>query len=226
MSKQCEWCEKQTSYKNYARHITKCVFRNEVLLHKSELEKLKALVPKNDPIIEAVLMELKHFLTESYFKTSNLYKRFIQEDGRDPVEKIKEMIVSPQTLENYLSEWKLFSKWLKKNNKTMSVDSANSYIASLSDYKASTQRRKQYMLQVILQHLIDRTVKLNRFSKRISYTPKFPMSDEELNRYLEEQREINYEDYLIQRLMSTYGLRINTIALLKVENLVLESREV
>ena len=65
MLKQCKWCEKETSYKNYARHITKCVFKNEVLLQKSELEQLRNMVPKKDPILETVLMELKHFLTES-----------------------------------------------------------------------------------------------------------------------------------------------------------------
>jgi len=54
---------------------------------------------------------------------------------------------------------------------------------------------------------------------RISYTPKFPLSDNELKNYLEEQKKVNHEDYIIQRLLSTYGLRVNTIALLKLKNL-------
>ncbi len=37
--------------------------------------------------------------------------------------------------------------------------------------------------------------------------------------YLDEQNKINFEDYLQQKLMATYGLRVNTIGLLKISDL-------
>ena len=101
----------------------------------------------------------------------------------------------------------------------MTVESENTNISSLKNCRASTQRKKQYMLQNILQYLIDKSVKLDKFSMRISYIPKFPLSNEELKKYLEEQKNLNKEDWLIQLLLSTYGLRINTITLMKLQNL-------
>lgn len=213
MAKQCEWCDKTMSRTNYRRHLSTCVFKNVIDLRKSDVELLKKKQHRVDPHEETALMELKHYLTECYTKTSLLYKRIVQEAGRDPIEKIKEMRVSDQTRQNYLVEWKLFNKWLKENKKTMSVESANTYISSLKDCRASTQRKKQYMLQTLLQHVVDRSIKLDRFRMRISYIPKFALSNEELSKYLEEQKEIDQEDYLIQRLLSTYGLKINTLLL-------------
>jgi len=74
-------------------------------------------------------------------------------------------------------------------------------------------------LQVLIQHLIDPTIKLNKFRKRIEYKPKKAFSKEELRDYLIEQKSIDNEDFLIQTLMATYGLRINTIAQLKKSHL-------
>lgn len=220
MTKGCEWCEKPMDTSNMKRHLKTCVFKNEVQMKKFELELLKKKRPRDETelIEEVTFVELKHYLTESYSKAMLLYKKIQEENAKDPVEKIKEMNVSPSTLENYLLEWKLYSKWLKRNNRTVSADSANSYITSLK-CRASTQRKKHNTLQLLLQHLIDRNVKLNKFRMRISYVPKKPLSNKELMDYLEEQRQLSPEDYLIQRLLASYGLRINTIALLKIKDL-------
>ena len=205
---------------NFRRHQITCVFKNEIKLKKSDIEFLKNKRPRGDSDGEELtLMELKNFLTENFNRTAMLYHRIVVENSRDPVEKIKEMRVSESTKENYIREWKQFSKWLNKNKKSVSVDSANTYIASLSNRAASTQRTKHNVLQVLLQHLIDRNIQLNKFRMRISYTPKRALSNEEIREYLEEQRRVDREDYLIQRLLITYGLRINTIALLKIKDL-------
>ena len=220
MAKECEWCERKLDPTNMKRHLKTCVFKNEVELRKHELRLLKKKLPRDETSIkeEVTFVELKHYLTESYNKAMLLYKKILDENNKDPVQKIKEMNVSAPTLENYLLEWNLYTKWLRRNNRTVSADSANTYISSLK-CRASTQRKKHNTLQLLLQHLIDRNVRLNKFRMRISYAPKKPLSDKELNDYLEEQRLINTEDYIIQLLMSTYGLRINTAALLKIKDL-------
>jgi ribosomal protein S24E len=186
---------------------------------KSELDFLKRKTSRSDKHIEELtVVELKNFLTESYNKAMVLYRRVVEENSKDPLEKIREMKVSQSTKDNYMREWKQFTKWLKENRKSISVDSANSYIGSL-DSKASTQRTKHTTLQVLLQHLIDRNIHLNRFRMRISFKPKRALSNEELAQYLEEQQGKDREDYIIQRLLVTYGLRINTIALIRIEDL-------
>ena len=227
MSKVCEWCESSVSIHNYKRHSTSyCVFKNEIGLKKSEILLLKEKRPRERNEAEDItILELKNFLTDSYNKAMSLYLRVVVDYARDPIEKIKEMRVSTSTKENYLIQWGLFIKWLNKNKKVISVDSANTYIASVKG-RPSTQRSKHNMLQTLLQHLIDRNIKLSRFNMRISYRPKRALSDAELRKYLEEQMGVDPEDYLIQKLLITYGLRINTIALMKMEDLeFLEAEE-
>lgn len=227
MTRECEWCGKLVSLKNYKRHkTTNCVYKNELGIKKSDFELLKQKrLRSTDERNDITILELKNFLTDSYNKAMNLYQRVVIDHARDPIEKIKEMTVSDSTKENYLIQWGLYTKWLKINEKVISVDSANSYIASVKG-RPSTQRSKHNMLQTLLQHLIDRNIKLNRFKMRISFKPKRALSDLELRKYLEEQKEINSEDYLIQMLLIIYGLRINTIALMKIEDLeFLEAEE-
>jgi integrase len=216
----CEWCDKQMDSSNMKRHLNSCFYKNEVQIKKYELQLLKGKRPRDESDIkqEVTFVELKHFLTESYTKAMMLYKKILDGNSKDPVQKIKEMNVSPPTLDNYLLKWRLYTKWLRRNNRTVSAESANSYISSLN-CRASTQRKKHNTLQLLLQHLIDRNVRLNKFRMRISFTPKKALSDKELAAYLQEQREIDTEDYLIQRLLATYGLRINTAALLKIKDL-------
>ena len=50
------------------------------------------------------------------------------------------------------------------------------------------------------------------------------MKDEEFLPYQQEQKAINFEDYLIQKIMIRYGLRINSIASLRVKHLIFLER--
>lgn len=220
MTKECEWCEKIMDGSNMKRHLKSCVFYSELKATKADVIYLLKKKPRDevDRKEEITFGELKHFLTENYNKAMLLYNKILHDDGRSPEEKIKEMNVSAATMENYLLEWRLFNRWLKKNKRMFSAETANSYIATLKN-RASTIRKKHNTLQLLLQHLIDRNVRLNRFRMRISYLPKKALSEREVQAYLEEQKGINSEDYLIQLLLCTYGLRINTIALLKVRDL-------
>jgi hypothetical protein len=189
-------------------------------MKKHEINYLKSKYPKHGIDLEKTNnMDLMNLLTESHWKFSTLYSRIILENNRKPEEKIKDMMVSESTKYNYLQEWKKFSKWLNRNNKTLSKDSANEYLGTFTKLAASTQRTKYITLQVLLQHLIDPSLRLNKFRMRISYLPKRALTDEEIRLYLEEQKNIDFEDYVIQRLLILYGLRINTIALLKIKDL-------
>ncbi len=66
--KGCEWCEKEFLTNNYARHLGKCIFKNELELKKSDFLLLRSKKVREDPLLEVVLMELKKFLTESIFE--------------------------------------------------------------------------------------------------------------------------------------------------------------
>ena len=217
----CDWCEIPQYKKNNPRHLETCVCYNDIQMKKRDflyLKNKKQFDIKSERKDEATMLELKTFLTDLNHKASNLYTRVIVEDGRDALEKIQEMNVSLSTKKNYLREWKLFERWLSLNNKSITKENANSYISSL-ECKDSTQKRKHLTLQVLIQYLIDPTIKLNKFRKRVEYKSKKALTKEELKDYLKEQKSINLEDFLIQTLMATYGLRINSIAQLKKSHL-------
>jgi len=204
-----------------ARHLQKCIYKVELNTKKSDVIFLLKKQRRSDETEDLAVEELKNFLTDSYKRTIQIYQRVIKEKNKNPIEKIKEMNVSESTMQNYLLEWKLFTRWAKRNEKPISADSANTYIAALSNLqkRASTIRKKHNTLQLILQQVFDRNVVLNKFRMRITYAPKKPLTDKELYDYLEEQREIDTQDYIIQLLLATYGLRINTAARLRVKDL-------
>jgi len=198
--------------------------KNIIGMKKSEVESLKKKTPRDNDVNELSLMQLKNYLSENYHKTMNLYKNIVEEHRKDPVTRINEMKISDQTKQNYQVEWRLYTKWLKENEMTISEDSANSYITAIVNnskktVKASTQRQKKMMLQILLQHIVDRNIKLDKFNMKISYGKKAALTDEQLKKYFDEQIEINMQDYLIQRLLYTYGLRIHSTALLKKKHL-------
>lgn len=219
--KQCEWCEKTMLPSNFRKHQERCFFRNVIELKKSELQRMKENYnpPKEfSEASELSLTELKQYLTDNFNKTCFLYKKLVVNDLRDPIERLREMHVSQPTKENYVREWVLFNKWLKKNKKAADKESADTYLASLK-CRASTLKKKQYMLQNILQYLFDSSVRLNKINMRISYIPKYALTDEEIERYLTEQEEVDTQDFLMQKLMLRYGLRVNTVASLRIKHL-------
>jgi len=205
---------------NFKRHLAKCVFKNEVGVPRTEIENMKKSYRPSeiDDTIKIAFTELKQYLTDNYMKATSLHKRLISTDSRDPIARLKELHVSEPTKRNNIQEWNLFSKWLKKNSKLPDKESGDSYLSTLK-CRASTLKKKHYMLQNILQFLIDPGIKLNRVNMRISYIPKYAMSDEEIQQYLEEQEKVDFHDYVIQKLMITYGLRVNSVASLRLGHL-------
>jgi len=218
----CDFCEEEKYSSNIKRHLKSCVWKNVIGMKKSEfmfLKNKRNLDIKDAKREELTAAELKKFLSDLNLKVSNLFTRLIVENNRDPIDKINELNVSKRTKENYCREFKLYDKWLTENKKNISKQSADSYIASLT-CAASTQKRKHDMLNIILQTIIDPSIKLNAYRKRIEYKPKYAFKNEELDLYLEEQKGINFEDYVLQKFLSAYGLRINTAASLKVSHLI------
>jgi hypothetical protein len=223
--KTCRWCGVKKLRQNYRKHKDICIYKHEVGFTKEELARLKgkplpeAVKSEETKLLEVSFLELKCFLTETYNKSIHLYRKVVEKDTRTAEQKINEMLVSNSTKKLYIVEWGLYTKWLEKNQKRISQDTANEYLSKI-ECKASTRKKKQMMLQQLFKHLVDPSITLNKCRERISYTRKYAMKSNELQEYLEEQKGISAEFYLIQRLMSTYGLRINTIASLKIKHLV------
>lgn len=216
--KTCEFCEKLMHSSNYRRHLSKCIYKNEIKLAKSIVLRLvENYEGQNDEAAEGVPLEMKIFVTELFNKVKFFYKK-INNESLSPEEKIRQLHISDSTKEGYLTELKLYQGWLKRNKKNVDTDTANTYLNSLK-CKSSTLRKKQMILQTILRIVYDPNIHLNPVRLRISYIPKYSLSDEEVELYLEEQKD-NQEYYLIQRLMITYGLRINSPAALKIKHLL------
>jgi len=88
--KLCEWCEKEMDPSNYKRHLRTCIFKNVIEIKKSDVELLKKNRPREPTEAEQItLMELKNFLTDNYNKAMLLYQRIVEENSKDPIEKIK-----------------------------------------------------------------------------------------------------------------------------------------
>lgn len=205
---------------NLNRHQKKCVYKVELKETKANVLKALQNIPKNaEPPknCELTLLELRNFLSEFFNKSKLLHKKVIENELRDTKDRIRELHVSDSTKEGYLLEYKLFDKWLNKNKKSLDQDSANMYLGSLK-CRSSTLKKKQMILQSLLRVLVDPHFKLNPMRMKISFSPKYSLTDEEIENYLNEQKE-NKEMYLIQKLMVKYGLRINTPASLKIKHL-------
>lgn len=221
--KNCYFCEKSMKTQNFKKHQKVCFFKVEFNESKSNVLRALYNLPKENlsPVksdqVDLALIELKNFLTEFFNKSRLLHKKIIEDDLRDPIERIKELHVNDSTKDGYIVEYKLFKKWLNKNKKTLTIESANSYLASLK-CKGSTLKKKMNILQNLLRLLIDPHIKLNPIRMRISYQSKYSLSEEEVHLYLEEQKS-NPEFYLIQKFMIIYGLRVNTVAGLKLKHL-------
>ena len=119
------------------RHQETCVFKVELNETKENVLRALANLPKvveeplKSDVFELAHSELKNFLKEIYSRSKNLHKKVIEEDLRDPLDKISDLHVAEGTKEGYLVEYKLLKKWLTKNNKICSSDYANNYLASL-----------------------------------------------------------------------------------------------
>ena len=217
----CKWCENLFHKSNMSRHHKSCFYKNEIEMTKSDFNYMKRIMKfdiKQEKSNEICLMDLKQFLVDLFKKVSILHNRIVVDEGKDPLDKIEQLNLSERTKQMYKREWKLFDSWLTEMNKKITLENANEYISSLK-CKDSTQRRKHMTLQIILKEVFDSNMNLNKYRKRVETKPKKPFTNDELTNYLLEQKSLDPEDYLIQRLLATFGLRINSIASLKVSNL-------
>ena len=224
--KKCDWCGKTMFRQNHKRHLATCKIKNEINLTKQQIEDLKSnnLNSNSQNQEEIKLLELKHtelliLMKELHCKIRPIFDKYTEDDHKFPEIKIREMLVSESTKKGYLVEWRLYNKWRLSNSKRISAESANQYISSLKKQSSSTQFKKRNILQNVMKVVVDPNIKLAPFRKRFSYTPKYSMSEDEIERYLDEQHSLNYEDYMIQLLMINFGLRISTIACLKFKDL-------
>jgi integrase len=204
-----------------SRHVKKCAYKRDFNTSKTEI--LKALAnqpiePDRNEVVDISLIEMKNFLSDIFNRSRVLHRKIIENDMLDPIDKIKQMHVNDSTKQGYLIEFGLFRKWLKKNKKVLDVDSANQYLGQIKCLP-STLKKKQMILQNLLKVVVDPNIKLNPVRLKISFKPKYALSNEEILKYLEEQRE-DLELHLVQLLMIEYGLRISTPAVLRLEHLL------
>ena len=215
----CKFCELPMHRNNKTRHLKTCYLKNNIGFSKTELLNLiKKFDPNSQKLFETQFSMMKEFLISLNQNVSFIHNSIVDNDGRTPEEKIDAIPVSENTKKIYQREFRKYLDWLKLKNLNISIDSANTYISSLQ-CKDSTAKRKFLNLQVVLQAIINPAVKLNKFRKRISYKNKRPLTSDEIKNFLKEQKANNNEMYLMCKLLSLYGLRVNTISSLKVSHL-------
>ncbi len=101
-------------------------------MNKSDVEKYKGLKGDEEDEKDAEQMEidnveLKQFLLEIYKRSIKLHRKMIVEDERSPIDKINDLQISQATKNNYLREWALYGKWLKKKKKPIGKESAEQF---------------------------------------------------------------------------------------------------
>lgn len=230
-SVKCEWCNKLMSITNIVRHQNKggCLYKNELEMKKDDFLKLKESFindeekKEDEDLKEIQFLKMKRFITESFVKFKEVNDLLSISSLKTPLEKINELHIKDSTRQNYILECSLYTKWLKKSKNVLGVDSANTYLASLK-CKGSTLMKKIGILQQILKIVIDPTVKLNQYKSKVQFKKKAVLDEAELNEYLEEQKTISSHDYILQLIMATYGLRVSSVAALKLKNISLENR--
>ena len=223
----CEYCERGFWTTNIKSHLKKCIYKTELDLPKRDVLKLIKEkgrgLKKFDQRAEVKLQQLVKFLQQTYFSSNRMFKTYSL-DTKDPIEKINEMGIAQSTKENYLSVWKQYMTYIRINRFEICKETANSYLASLTN-KETTIKQKARDLQYLFRSLIDPYIVINPYRKKVEVTPKYSLKDEELNKYLEEQKRIDKQDYLIQLMLAKYGLRINTAASLRLKHLTFLKKE-
>jgi integrase len=122
----------------------------------------------------------------------------------------------------YDKEWQYYNSYILNYNLDLyNKSDANSYITYIENkYKRSTCIKKRSKVQHILRKVLrDDNFKLRRIRKINYRKQKYAMSSNEISDYLQEQKNINYEEYLIQKFIIYTGCRINAACNLKIEHL-------
>ncbi len=211
---------------NLKRHSEKCIIHREFNLPKSEILIAIGRRPSNSGVKDLEVLNEK--LSADNLRLMEILKKFFEEaktvvfdhsENSDSHSKINQMCLSEETIKEYQGEWKIFRSWcLHQNLSPMNPSSANSYLARLK-LEVSTIKKKRNRLQSIIRHLTGQSIFLTRIRRRIRRMPKYKMSYSEISEYLEEQRSLDLEDYLIQLILATYGCRIHSCSSLKLRNL-------
>jgi hypothetical protein len=225
----CPWCNRPPMLsQNYKKHLDKCKYKN-MNITQAQIETLikhkdpnsEIIIDNKDEIInrlEEENMQMAHKMTEILDMLKEFQSRFVINKCKDVKELIDEMIIAESTKRNYRLEWSLFKSWKEKHNKETNIGSINTYISMLK-CKPSTQIKKREILQQILRRLLGDNVVLNKIRKRFSYGKKYEMTNEEVDLYLAEQKNLSIEFHLVQYLMIRFALRISTIAAIKKQHI-------
>ena len=221
----CSWCGRDMLITNKSRHLSTCLFKNELKATKEYIIKLVEDNPDQSDLIslkkeklEMANVDLMKVVEDTYLKFRDLREKYIGGESEETAEeKIQGMNVCGSTKVGYLVEWRKFKKWKDANSRTISVASMNQYLQTLK-CKTSTLWKKRNILERILKTLVDANMKLEPMRQRFSTKPKYSMTEKDIKEYLDEQMEVNEEDYLIQKMMIILSLRIGTIASLKLQN--------
>jgi integrase len=193
----------------------KSAFEESNAKMKEENQMLKRKLQMNEMISEKAFKYLKQVSDES----KSLMISIEGVDPTNPLQKIEKMILSESTKQEYVFEWKLYSKFCEnKQLNCFLISSADEYLQSIK-CQISTLIKKRGNLQSILTFLLGRRIKLMRIGKKHKPVPKYALNYDEVEAYLKEQEEVDREDFLIQFLLIQYGLRVNSAALIKVNHL-------
>jgi integrase len=222
--KQCQFCQKLfwTSYLKI--HLDRCKIKKHIEINNSSnvfpsiSQNINNNLP-NDNRTSIENLKMKKLIEKVYFLSKEFYEEFLQEDITTAEDKIRNLLIAESTKALYFTEWKLFTKWLNKHNKEISSNSVNDYLRTRK-CRPSTLKRKHTMMKRLLDLIVGKAVKFNRFTTSISFRKKYSMSEKEVVEFLKEQKKISLEDYLIAKLMIVFSLRVNSIAQLRRNHLL------
>lgn len=190
-------------------------YLKEIQEAKKTLRDLK----ENSKILQLENEKSTQFIKDLSKKSLEILSQLVEPVRIDPLQKIKEMILSEGSQYQLTIEWKKYHKWCEDNQcNPFQQDSANRYLSTLK-CKISTLVKKRNNLQSVLHQVLGTSFQLVKIKKKLSILPKYALSDSEIETYLKEQKELCCEDYLIQLLLITFGCRINTAGSIKVKDL-------
>ncbi len=227
--KSCHWCTKTMKRQNYAKHSRVCIYKNDLKATKEHIltlitnnpdkkEENKRLQQKINTL-EQINLELTEKLKIIMKITTESFNKYNDNtNDKNPNKIVDEMIIKHTTKNNYKTEWNLFIKWKNENNKILNTDSVNTYLSQVQ-CKPSTLIKKREILQKIMKEVIGDHIQLNKIRLRYRHKRKYEMTEKEIDQYLNEQREISYEYYVVQFLMIKYALRIGTVAAIKLKDI-------
>jgi integrase len=101
------------------------------------------------------------------------------------------------------------------------IESINKYLIGIKDmYRYNTIIKKRAILQRIIRSMLSRNdIELSKIPVIYDKKPKYVMSSVEVENYLMEQKRLNFENYVIQKLFIQTGCRINATIYLKLKHL-------